>query len=380
MTMAPADISPREAGAILTIDLASLAANWRVLQTICGDAECGAVVKADAYGLGLAPVVAALYEAGCKTFFVGHVFEGRTVRALAPEATIYVLNGLRFGNGHVYADHALRPVLCSVPEMEDFGQFCATSGRRWPDGSKLKAALHLDIGPHLLGLGPYDLERAAHLAPLFEVALLLAELAKSSAEAQAEAFAERQIETFDAMRAQFRDVPASIANSAAIFHDANPLYDLVRPGYALYGGNPAPGRPNPMRPVIKLEAQIIQLRILEPGTRIGEDQAWIAKGPRRIAMIAAGLADGVPAGLTDNPRRSGGAALALGRRCPFIGPIGMDYSTLDVTDATYLERGEKIELIGKTITIDDFAARAGMSGAEVLAHLGRRCHRRYEKL
>ena len=149
--MASVDISPLEAGAVLTIDLASLVANWRVLQTICGDAECGAVVKADAYGLGLAPVVAALYEAGCKTFFVGHVFEGRAVRALAPEAIIYVLNGLRFGNGHAYADHTLRPVLCSVPEMEDFGQFCATSGRRWPDGSRLKAALRSRYRPASLG-------------------------------------------------------------------------------------------------------------------------------------------------------------------------------------------------------------------------------------
>ncbi len=370
------EISPLEAGCVLTIDLAALVANWRTLQTVCGEAECGAVVKADAYGLGLEPVAKALHAAGCRTFFVGHVFEGRRLRALAPEADIYVMNGLRPGAASAYAHYALRPVLGSVPELEDFGQFCATSGRRWPDGSPLKAALRLDAGRRQLGLTTYDLDRADHLAPLFDVTLLLGELARRG---DAD-FAESQIETFDAMRARFPGRRASLANSAAIFLDFVPLYDLVRPGYALYGGNPTPGRPNPMRPVVKLEAKIIQLRILEPGMRIGEDQGWMAKGPRRIAMIAVGLGDGLPFALTNNGPRAGGAALVHGRPCPFVGHIAMDYCALDVSDAAYLERGEMVELIGKTITIDDFAAQAGVNGAEILAHLGQRCHRRYKKL
>jgi len=371
--MPPSALSPIEAGAILTIDLGALVSNWRTLQTVCGEAECGAVVKADAYGLGLAPVATALRDAGCKTFFVGHVFEGRSLRAVAPDAAIYVLNGLRPGTAQAYADDALRPVLCSVPEMEDFGQFCATSGRRWADGSKLKAGLHLDIGLNRLGLHSYDLERADHLAPLFDVTLLLGQFAGTDDYR----FAERQIDAFDAMCGRFPGRPASIANSAAIFREANPLYDLVRPGYALYGGNPTPGRPNPMRPVVKLEAQIIQLRILEPGTRIGEDPGWMAKGPRRIAMIAAGFGDGLPA-FTNNAQQSGGAALAQGRRCAYVGGIAMDYAVLDVTDATYLERGESVELIGETITVDDFAAAGGITGYEALTQLGQRCHRCYE--
>lgn len=374
--MSPTDILPYEAGTVLTIDLAALVENWRTLQAVCGEAECGAVVKADAYGLGVEPVVRALYAAGCKTFFVGHVFEGREVRTLAPDAAIYVLNGMRPRTGHIYADHALRPVLCSVPEMEDFGQFCATSGRRTPDGSKLAAALHLDCGLHRLGLGPYDLERADRLSPLFEVTLLLGEIARTSDSCAVQG----QIEVFDTMRERFPKGRASIAHSAAIFCESTPLYDLVRPGYALYGGNPVPGRPNPMRPVVKLEARIISLRILEPGTRVGEAPGWRAGGPRRIAMIAAGLGDGIPHAFTRNKPQRGGVALVHGARCQFVSGIGMDVSAIDVTDATYLERGEWVELIGKTITIDDFAAAAGTSGYEVLARLGQRCHRRYQKI
>jgi alanine racemase len=370
------EIHSYEAGTVLTVDLDALVANWRSLRMVCGEADCGAVVKADAYGLGVGPVVTALSAAGCKTFFVGHVFEGRDVRTLAPEATIHVLNGLRPRTGHIFADHALRPVLCSVPDMEDFGQFCATSGRRWPDGSKLKAGLHLDIGLHRLGLGPYDLERADHLAPLFDVTLLVGELARTEDICRSE----RQVEVFDRMRERFPACAASIANSAAIFREDIPLYDLVRPGYALYGGNPVPGRPNPMRPVVKLEARIIGLRILEPGARVGDAPGWRAGGPRRIAIIAAGQGDGIPAAFTENKRAAGGMALVQGKPCPFVGTIGMDHSVLDVTDATYLERGEWVELVGKRHGIDEFAANAGRGGAEVLVHLGRRSARRYQRI
>jgi alanine racemase len=370
----PSDISLVEAGAVLTIDLAALVANWRTLQVVCGDAECGAVVKADAYGLGLEPVVKALYAAGCKTFFVGHVFEGRTVRALAPDAIIYALNGLRPGAAQIYADFDVRPVLCSVPEVEDWGQFCANSGRRRPDGRLPGTALRLETGLNGLGFKPYDLDRAEQLAHLFDITLLLGQLTAAKPDEDSHV---AQIDNFEAMHARFRTTPASIANSSAIFLEMNPLYDVVRPGYALYGGNPTPGRPNPMRPVVRLESQIIQLRILEPGEKVGEAQAWMAKGPRRIAIIAAGFADGLPMSLTRNEKYAGGTAMVQGKHCAFISEIAMDYAIVDVTDATYLERGEIIELIGESITIDDFAGQAGVTGYEILTHLGRQCHRRY---
>ncbi len=133
------EISPSEAGTILTVDLDAIVANWQTLRMVCGDAECSAVVKADAYGLGLKPVVKALYEGGCKTFFVAHPFEGRATRAIAPTATIYVLNGMRPDTAPLYADFNLIPVLCSVPEIEDFGQYCAVRRRDtaqyWPKSS-----------------------------------------------------------------------------------------------------------------------------------------------------------------------------------------------------------------------------------------------------
>jgi alanine racemase len=279
-----------------------------------------------------------------------------------------------FGLWHpmpAYAELGLRPVLCSVPEVEDWGQFCAVSGLRTANGEVLPAALTLDCGQNRLGLKAYDLERVAPLTQLFNLTLLLGQVSGD------ESAMARQVETFDNMCGKFPGRPASIANSSAIFLETNPLYDVVRPGFALYGGNPTPGRSNPMRPVVRLEAQIIQVRIIEPGQTVGEKTRWTAKGPRRIAMIAAGLADGIPASLTRGDNHSGGFALVQGQRCPFISDIAMDFSIIDVSDATYLERGEVVEIFGTDTTIDDFATEAGMSGYEILTHLGRRCHRRY---
>lgn len=371
------EIFPSEAGTILTIDLDAIVANWQTLRMVCGDAECGAVVKADAYGLGLNPVVKALYEAGCRSFFVAHAFEGRAARALAPDAAIFVLNGMRPDTAPLYADFELVPVLCSVPEIEDFGQYCAVSQRRTKDGALLPAAFRLETGLNQLGLKPYDLEHGSHLSHLFDVRLIMTQLAR----AEHTGFIAKQIEKFDAMRMQkYPDVPASIAHSGAIFLEENPLYDLVRPGYALYGGNPVPGRPNPMKPVVRLEAQVIQVRILEPGERVGEDQSWVARGPRRISTISAGFADGIAQSLTRTKNGAGGYVLSQGKRCPYIGQVEMDLVAVDTSDSGYVERGDIVELIGPSITIDDFAQAAGISGYEALTRIGPRCHRRYQKL
>jgi alanine racemase len=370
-------ISPSEAGLILTVDLEAIVANWQTLRMVCGDAECGAVVKADAYGLGLAPVVKALHDAGCKTFFVAHPFEGRAARAVTPTAAIYVLNGMRPETAPLYAESNLIPVLCSVPEIEDYGQYCAVTQRRTAEGGLLPAAFRLETGLNQLGLKPYDLEHGSHLSHLFDLRLIMTHLART----QHAALIAKQIERFEAMRkSKYPEVQASIAHSGAIFLEANPLYDLVRPGYALYGGNPVPGRPNPMKPVVRLESQVIQVRILEPGERVGEDQTWVARGPRRICTISAGFADGIPQSLTRTKTGAGGVVISQGKRCPYIGGVGMDLVAVDTSDSGYVERGDMVELIGKTVTIDDFAASAGRSGYEVLTGLGQRSYRRYQKL
>jgi len=373
------DVSRQEAGAILSIDLKALVDNWRTLQAVCGAAECGAVVKADAYGIGMEPVVHALDAAGCKTYFVAHVFEGRRLRALSRDAVIYVLNGLLPGTAPSYAQYGLRPVLGSVPEIEEWLQFMALSGARTPDsGEALPAALQIDTGMNRLGLKEVDFDAAECLTQHLNVALVLSHFAWTGHGKDDRA--KNQIEIFERLRARWFDIPASMANSAGVFLERGPLYDLVRPGYALYGGNPTPGRPNPMRSVVRLEARIHQIHQVAPGERVGYEGAWTAKSPRRLATISAGYADGVPHAAMGSNARAGGEALVSGRRCPFVGHVSMDLIVIDISEVANAQRGDIVELIGPTITIDELAARAGTIGYEILTNLGRRFYRRYTRL
>lgn len=360
-------VAPDLAGAILTVDLDALVANWRSLAARARAAESGAVVKADAYGCGISEVVPALARAGCRIFFVAHVGEGIRARAAAPEAAIYVLNGLLPGTAEAFALHRLRPVLGSMPEIAEWAAFCREAGR-------LPAALHVDTGMNRLGLPP-DEARALAGDPLldeFEPALLMSHLV--AAEDPADPVTERQAALFAELAALFPGVPASLANSSGHFVEAVGGHAVARPGYALYGGNPDPGSPNPMRPVVTLEARIVQVRDVEAGARAGYNGRWVAPGPRRLATLSIGYADGYPRGASGR-----GAALLGDVLCPIAGTVSMDLVILDATDAPadLVRRGAAATMIGGVLDIDEVGRRAGTIGYEILTRLGGRYARRY---
>jgi len=372
-----ATLSDTQAASLLTIDLAALAENWRRLRDRSAGAHCAAVVKADAYGIGLEPAVAALAKAGCRTFFVAHLSEALRARKACQGADIYVLNGLLPGTRDSFAEHDLRPVLGSIEEIADWAALGRIAGRPLP------AALHVDTGMNRLGLRPKEaIPLGAGPDPGLKPALLMSHLV--SAEFPEDPINARQIEAFAALRGAFPDVPASLCNSAGIFLPQQPHFDLVRPGYALYGGNPTPGRANPMRDVVRLEARIIQTRWAEDGETVGYNGQWTAHGRRKLATISLGYADGFPrsAGGTDRKRQDSvpaGVALVAGHRCPFAGRVSMDLVILDITDLPdeAAARGDWVTLIGDDLGVDEVAARAGTIGYEVLTSLGKRYARAY---
>jgi alanine racemase len=370
--------SETQAGAVLTIDLGALAANWRLLRERAAPAECAAVVKADAYGIGIAPAVRALAQAGTRTFFVAHLSEGVAARAADPEATIYVLNGLLPGTAPAYAPAGLRPILGSQDEIAEWAGFCRDGGARLP------AAIHFDTGMNRLGLPPQaapEIARSPLLAD-FETALVMSHFVSS--EEPENPINARQIAAFQAVRSAFPGTPASLCNSSGVFLQQKPHFDLVRPGYALYGGSPTPEHENPMRPVVRLEARVIQLRTAEDGETVGYNAQWTASGPRRLATISVGYADGYPraASATDVKRDAqiaAGEAIVAGHRCPFAGRVSMDLIAIDVTEVPEgaVRRGDLVTLIGGELTVDEVGRRAGTIGYEILTSLGRRYARKY---
>jgi alanine racemase len=361
-----------EAGGILTIDLGALVANWRALGARAASAECAAVVKADAYGCGIEPVAGALAKAGCMTFFVAHLGEAKRARAAAPDATIYVLNGLLPGSAPAYAQANLRPVIGSRAELDEWDAFRATTGWR---GS---AALHFDTGMNRLGFPDRDAaDIAASRGKDHGVALVMSHFACSEEDHPLNA---EQIARFKTVRASFADTPASLANSSGIFLGGSAHHDLLRPGVALYGANPLPGRSNPMRPVVSLHGRIVQTRDIPQGTTVGYSATWTAQRPTRLAVVSIGYADGFLRGASaSDARRDGAEAIVAGQRCPLAGRVSMDLIVVDVTtiQGPPIGRGDLVTLLGEDIGVDDLAARAGTIGYEVLTSLGRRYRRIY---
>jgi alanine racemase len=368
---------PSQSSGTLTIDLAALADNWRMLSRRAAPGQCAAVVKADAYGIGIEAAAPALHAAGCRTFFVAQLSEGVRVRAAlgAGEARIFILNGLQPGAdpGADYLAHGLAPALGSPEELTRWAAFAARQPAPPP------CAIHLDTGMNRLGFASLDELRSA--VQRYGRAALGVELLMShfvSAEESDNPLNAVQIARFDEARAAFHGLPASLANSSGVFLKARPVYDLIRPGYALYGGNPTPGLPNPMKPVVKLDVAIQQTRWIEPGESVGYNQQWTAARRTRLATLLAGYADGLPrgAGATDH---AGADVVIAGRRCPLVGRMSMDLCIADVTDLPEdaALAGADAQLIGETSGIDEFAARSGTIGYHLLTSLGRRYSRRY---
>ncbi|HEY1474052.1 MAG TPA: alanine racemase [Pseudolabrys sp.] len=362
-----------QAGGILTVDLGAIEANWRLLGRRAMPTECAAVIKADGYGCGIEPVAATLAKAGCKTFFVADLAEARRARAVTPEPAIYVLNGLLSNTAAAYADIRARPVIGSMVELAEWDAFCST--HQWRGG----AALHVDTGMNRLGI---SLDEAAALAPRIRsenhgITLLMSHLA--CAEVPEHPLNARQIGAFRDVRILYRGIPSSLANSSGIFLGANAHCDMVRPGVALYGVNPTPGQSNPMRPVVELQAHIVQLRSVPRGETVGYDAAWTAKRTTRIAVVAIGYADGYLRAASASDAAPGAAAIVAGQRCPLAGRVSMDLLAIDVTDLSdsAARRGDLVSLIGGEMTVDALATAAGTIGYEVLTSLGRRYHRVY---
>jgi alanine racemase len=363
-------VTPEFPGGRLTIDLGALQKNWRTLAAISPESECGAVVKADAYGIGLAQAARALSQAGARTFFVAHLSEARTLREAAPDATIYVLNGLPPGAGDAFARVRARPVLGCAEEIAEWEAFVSAAG------ADPAAAIHIDTGMTRLGLTPEE-ARALFAAggPGFRPSLLMSHLACADEPSRPETA--RQRELFGSIRALAPDVPASLANSGGTLLGGDLAFDLRRPGVSLYGSNPISGRPTPLRPVVRLEARVIQVRDAAEGVAVGYGGAQRTRRPSRIAVLSLGYADGILRAGGSFDGKPGATAFAGETPCPYIGRISMDLIAVDVTDAPEVRRGAWLEILGDRFGVDELGRACGTIGYEILTGLGRRYERRY---
>jgi alanine racemase len=353
--------------AVLTVDLCAIVENYRRLRRQAPGAEVAAVVKADGYGLGLLEVAQALWQAGCRCFFVAHPGEGVALRAAFAKAMIYVLHGLQGGRGEALADAALIPVLNHAGEVAGYAALARARARQLPAG------LQIDTGMCRLGLAPGELERLARTdLDALELRMVMSHLA--CAEEADNPMNQEQLARFDRVRPLLPGAPASLANSSGMFLGPAFHYQLCRPGVALYGVNPTPDRANPMTPVVTLEAPVLQVHEVGVPGSVGYGAVYRTRAGARVATVPVGYADGYL-------RAAGARAVAriAGHEVPLAGRVSMDLISLDVSalPASAVRPGTMVELIGGPDGVDRLAAAANTIGYEVLTRLGSRFARRY---
>lgn len=366
----------KSATGILTVNLSAILANWRcVTSQLSKGSSAAAVIKANAYGLGAAQVGPVLYRAGCREFFVATLDEAVAARKyLHADAVIYVLGGLRVGTESLFLQHKISPVLHSTQDI-----------RRWlahvaDIESPPECAVKINTGMTRLGLDVQEwtaLVTARSELQQLSPALVMSHLA--CADEPGHALNREQLQQFQAVVATSRSLLPqarySLANSSGIYLGKEWHFDLVRPGAALYGINPRPQEPSPLKPVVHLALPILQVRQLTGPVSIGYGATVKASAPTRLAVAAGGYADGLH-------RTIGGAGFGvIGRyQVPVIGRISMDATIFDVSAAGIAaDEAKVIEVLNDELTVDSWAARTGALGYEVLTSLGYRYQRRYVK-
>jgi alanine racemase len=363
------------AGAVLTVDLAAIVENWRILKKRArSGCDVGAVVKADAYGLGLEQVAHALKLAGCQTYYVAHLDGAIALRqVLGPGPRIANLNGPNRGTERDHVAHRIMPVL-STPEQ--IKTWCAYATK---EEVLLESIVQVDTGMNRLGLSAREFD--AHLADPDRFLGLHPQMFMSHlacADEPAHAMNKQQLERFRTMlgafRTRFPDAKASLANSSGIFLGTDWHFDYARPGAALYGVNPTPGQANPMLPVVNLKARIIQVRRVDTPGHVGYGAAAPVREGAKLATVSMGYADGYLRSLS-----ASGVAVLDGIKVPVMGRVSMDLITFDVSNVpeSAAQPGNFIDILSHVVTVDDVARAAGTIGYEILTALGHRFHRRY---
>lgn len=356
---------------ILTIDLSAIQSNWKFVSTILRDgAECAAVVKANAYGVGVKEVALALYGVGCRSFFVVTLHEAVELRAiLASDSALYVLGGVPSGMEEKFVELNLIPVVYSLDALKQWIAFCRKKTAALP------CALKFNTGMTRLGLDEVDyvqFELEDSNNSFLNPVLLMSHLA--CADEHSHPLNDVQLNRFlsiaEKLKHEFPKIKLSLANSSGTFLGEKYHFDMVRIGAALYGINPQMTNPNPLKQVFSLRLPVLQIRSTKQKESVGYGATTSVEKNARLAVVAGGYADGTHRSLGFSP-----AGLVGGQRVRAVGRMSMDSFIFDISDVS--GDPEYIDVINEQLTLDVLMQANKTIGYEVLTSLGDRYQRRY---
>jgi alanine racemase len=344
----------------LTVDLDAVAANYHLVRKTVSPAECAAVIKANAYGLGAEAICQRLLTEQCRTFFFAHLPEALPLaeNIHAAGGKIFILNGLGLYASKEFVAAGIIPVLNSLAEA-----------RQWvADVGAAPAALHLDTGMNRLGLPVSDDSSILEMTSGgLNLVHLMSHLACADQPDRTENRA--QLERFRERAARFGNLTRSMTNSAGCFLGADWQFDLTRPGLALYGAQPVIGKALPLQIPYRFEAPILQIRRFRKGESFGYGGTHIAVSDGFSATIGAGYTDGVPRGFSNHAH-----VWIDGLKLPIIGRVSMDSFVADISAHPDPETlWHHVALIyGSELTVDEQAVSADLSSYELLTRIGGR--------
>lgn len=365
MTLSMTSVKHSSSSPLASVHLQNIISNWKKLATLSGTADTGAVVKANAYGLGAEVIAKALYEAGCRTFFTAHTFEAVEMRkALGPLALIFLFHGLQPDNVDDVISNDIVPVLNTTDQVALWMKAQAP----------FPAALHVDTGMNRMGIQLKDLAAIKDLFPANRVGWVMSHLA--CADTPDHPKNKRQLELFRKVAAIWPNAEKSLSNSAGICLGSEYTFDLTRPGIGLYGGYSRKDVFTP-KPAVTLTAAVLSIFSPEKNetSTIGYGATANTTENQRLATIALGYADGMLRALSNK-----GFCYVNGIKCPIVGIISMDLITIDITNAptrtTVLDR---VEFLGQHAHIEEQAKAANIASYELLTSMGARIPRVYEQ-
>ncbi|NJO12795.1 MAG: alanine racemase [Gammaproteobacteria bacterium] len=343
------------------VDASALRANLAAVRQLAPRSRVLAIVKANAYGHGLVPTAQALTDADA--FGVARLEEGLALRAAGVRHEIVLLEGIFDAQQMAAAaEHSFDLVVHCAPQIALLTE--------WRTPAAFRVWLKVDTGMNRLGFRADEFApayRRLAACPAVKQLRVLTHLA--NADVNGDSTTAEQLQLFEAVTAGL-NVERSVANSAGLLAWPATHADWVRPGLALYGVSPLPGRSAKdfsLRPAMTLASTVIATRRVLPGERAGYGGRWTARRVSTLAIAAAGYGDGYPRHMAN-----GTPVLVNGARAPLAGRVSMDMIAIDVTDLPPVKVGDSAVLWGEGLPAEEVAPHAETIPYELLCGVSQR--------
>jgi alanine racemase len=352
----------------IKVNLSNIRKNYLKMKSMLKSTSviCSAVVKANAYGLGIFKVTEALYKQGCRDFWVSDLNEAHLIKDFASTANIYVFQGVGSEEELKFIIHSnVIPVISEVRQLQIINEFLPKHSQ-----NTLDIILNFDSGLGRDGLQIEDIQNLdmQHCNILY----IMSHLSCSSKKGHS--LNERQRLVMESIKTHFPKTKCTLSDSGGVFLGDDYHFDMVRVGGALYGVNTSAEKDEKMLNVVDFKASILNRKVFNNSQSVGYKATYQVQKGDKVLILNVGYSDGYRGTLSNKSR-----VYAEGFYLPVIGVVSMNIMTVDgnnLPDNLFYDI-KNVELIGEKITIEEVAKLSNADQREILTNLSYGCKRIY---